>query len=178
MGWFERVGTTLKAESHGVIDAVEDKALLLRQHLREAEAELNRKRAKLDAMAAENKALEREGERLKTRQTELERDIDLALANDKEDLARHAIRQRLPMDRRLVQIAERGRVLAEEQQDLRQLLEEQQATFETLWARARHFTEREEQGEPGPLARPMAVTDEDIEIELLRRRAGVSGGEP
>jgi phage shock protein A len=165
------MGTTLKAEGHGVIDAVEDKALLLRQHVREAESALNRKRAKLDAMVAEGKALEREAERLKTRQTELERDIGLSLSNDKEELARHAIRQRLPIDRRLQQIVERGRTLTEGQQELRQLVGEQEAVFETLRARTRQYIE---QGEQGSLDRPVVVTDEDVEMELLRRRAAGS----
>ncbi len=172
MSWFDRVGTTIKAEGHGVIDAVEDKALLLRQYVREAEAELNRKRAKHEAMDAESKALERETQRLVTRQNQLDQDIGLALSSDKEELARHAIRQRIPLDRRVQQIAERQRVLAEDSQELGKLIAEQEGMFETLRARTRQYVEH---GDEGSLERPAIVSDEDVELELLRRRAEGEG---
>jgi hypothetical protein len=39
-----RLSTLAKADAHGVVDALEDKALVLRQQVREAAAELDRKR--------------------------------------------------------------------------------------------------------------------------------------
>ena len=43
----DRIGTLLKADAHGVVESLEERSLLLKQYLREAELELNRKRARL-----------------------------------------------------------------------------------------------------------------------------------
>ena len=41
MSLFQRMKTTAAADAHGVVDALEDRALLLKQYVREAEAEPN-----------------------------------------------------------------------------------------------------------------------------------------
>ena len=46
MRFLDRMTTLVKADAHGVIDHLEEKSLLLKQHLREAELELDRKRAR------------------------------------------------------------------------------------------------------------------------------------
>ena len=52
MSWLTRTATLLRADAHGVVDALEDKALMLRQHVREAAAELGRKRCHVEALDA------------------------------------------------------------------------------------------------------------------------------
>ena len=39
MKFFDRLTTLIKADAHGVVDALEERSLLLRQHVREAELE-------------------------------------------------------------------------------------------------------------------------------------------
>lgn len=51
MSLFDRLSTLLRADVHGMVDALEDPSLILRQALREAEGELVRKRAR-DALGA------------------------------------------------------------------------------------------------------------------------------
>jgi phage shock protein A len=45
----DRMGLMIRADAHGVMDQLEERSLLLKQHLREAELELDRKRARLEA---------------------------------------------------------------------------------------------------------------------------------
>jgi phage shock protein A len=45
MSFWKRMTQTLRADAHGVIDALEDRVLLFKQHLREAELEVERKQA-------------------------------------------------------------------------------------------------------------------------------------
>ena len=45
----DRITTLLKADAHGLVESLEERSLLLKQYLREAEIELNRKRARLEA---------------------------------------------------------------------------------------------------------------------------------
>ena len=58
-GLLTRMTTLFKAHAHGVVDSSEDRSPLLKQHLREAETELVRKRATLEAaVAAEKQTIE------------------------------------------------------------------------------------------------------------------------
>ena len=167
MKWLDRIALTLKAEGHGAIDAVEDKSLLLRQCVREAELELSRKRANLNAFEAEGKALDIESARLAARNRDLEEDIELALENDKQDLARHAIKQVLPIRARQKEIALRQQQLRDERQELDKIVEAQAAEFDVMKARALAQLSRQE-GDAPPLT--IATSEEDIELELLRRQ--------
>ena len=177
MGLLRRLKTLASADAHGVVDALEDKALMLRQHVREAAAELDRKRGRIEALAAEDKDLQQGRERLRERLAVLEEDIRLALADDREELARYAIKKLLPLRHGVAQAERRIAALAEERAELEQQLVEQQAEFELLEQRARGYLARNGQGADGGAAlTDLTVTDEDVELELLRRRGAEKGG--
>jgi phage shock protein A len=169
VSFLDRLGTLAKADAHGVVDALEDRTLVLRQNLRDAAAELDRKRARLDAIAAEQKALEREHGQLGERLGELEGDVETALAGGADDLARFALRRLLAGRRRRAAIALRQQVLAEEQRELAAALQSQQTAFEELEARVRAAIAQQLQGTTAIVEEP--VTAEEVELELLRRRA-------
>ena len=175
---FDRITTLLKADAHGMVDSLEDHSLLLKQCVREAEIELDRKRAELEALQDEEKRLRETQARRQEEARALDEDVELALAGGKDDLARFAIRRLLPRRReakaagaRLEELAVRSRALAER-------LAEQESQFESLRVRVRAELAREPevgllcgwQGEP-------LVADEEVELELLRRRRTASGGE-
>ena len=79
MSLFQRIRTTVKADAHGVIDALEDRALLLRQCLRDAETELSRKRQQLEVALAELRAVEREEKATQGELSRFESDAQVAL---------------------------------------------------------------------------------------------------
>ena len=171
MKLFDRMTTLIKADAHGVVDALEERSLLLRQHVREAELELLQKRARVEALAEEETRLRDELARCGKRVAALDEDIALALDGEKEDLAGFAIRRMIPERKELtaleVQIAEVNETRAK----LAERLEEQECQFEALRQRARaHLAEATRgEGELQELAEP-AVADEEVEFELLRRR--------
>jgi phage shock protein A len=171
MKLFDRMTTLIKADAHGVVDALEERSLLLRQHVREAELELLQKRARVEALTEEETRLRDELTRCGTRVAALDEDIALALDGEKEDLARFAIRRMIPERKEVAaleaQIAEVGETRAK----LAERLEEQEGQFETLRQRARaHQAEASRsEGDLQGLAEP-AVADEEVELELLRRR--------
>ena len=47
----QRLNRLVRADAHGLLESLEDRSLLLKQHLREAELELQRKRARLSTLA-------------------------------------------------------------------------------------------------------------------------------
>jgi phage shock protein A len=170
MGLLSRLNMLAKADAHGVVDAIEDRSLLLKQHLREAEMELNRKRARLGALEAEQKTLEEESRRTRERIKNLDEDVTLSIEGGKEDLARFAIKKLLPLRRRLKQMEERLKEVVKEQESLSETLTEQEGELESLRARVRAYLTRA--GAPSELTDPLCdpvVEDEEVEIELLRR---------
>ena len=171
MGIFARLSTLARADAHGVVDALEDKALMLRQQVREAAAELDRKRCRIEALDAEDQDLRAETERISERRVALEEDVELALAGDKDELARYAIKKLLPLRHGAAEIERRREALAGERAGLEQLLAEQEAEFELLESRVKGYLAR--QGDAGGVRAftDLTVTDQDVELELLRRRA-------
>jgi phage shock protein A len=172
----DRIATLVRADAHGVLESLEERSLLLKQWVREAELELDRKRARLDALRDEEKRL---GEALGRREAEvraLDDDIALALGGDKEELARFAIRRLLPRREEVKTLRAEAADRAAERETLAARIEEQAGRLADLKTRVRAELSRggpaEEPG--GWLAEP-AVADEEVELELLRRREARGG---
>jgi phage shock protein A len=182
MGFFDRLGTLVRADAHGLVDSLSDDRLLLRQHVREAAEALAAKEARLDALKAEQKDLGSLAERLEAEAATLEKDTDLALAEDREDLARFTLQKMLGLRRRIARIGERRQQLGDESRELEGGLEEQRLALDELRARARTFLEQRrldplgEDGDPLGDGFGAAVADEEVELELLRRRVALTDG--
>jgi phage shock protein A len=168
---FDRIATLLKADAHGVIESLEERSLLLKQCVREAEIELNRKRARLEIVRDEAKRLREAIARSEEEARSLDEDVALALAGGKEELARFAARRLLARQRAAdalrVQLAARG----DEEAALAERFAAQQAQFDSLRTRVRaELARRSATDEPGAWTCERAVADEEVELELLRRR--------
>ena len=165
----DRLALLLRADAHGVLEQLEEQSLLAKQHLREAELELGRKRARCEALEEEARRLTEDAMRLERACAGLVGDVALALQGGEEELARFSIRRLLPKrrvaeeTRRRVEevVAERTRLLAK--------LETQEVEFEELQRRVRARLAAEEPGAAPPHEDPPAA-DEEVELELLRRR--------
>jgi phage shock protein A len=173
MRLFDRIATLLKADAHGVIESLEERSLLLKQYVREAEIELNQKSARLYAMREDEKRLREALKHCADDVRALDEDIALALSGGKDDLARFAIRRLIP--RRNEAAALRAQIEHHEAeiQALAERLAAQQAQFDSLRVRVRAELARNHasSGSP-PWSYEAAVADEEVELELLRRRQG------
>ena len=176
---FDRIATLLKADAHGVVESLEERSLLLKQYLREAELELNRKRAEAETLREQEKQIRETLARREEESRALDEDITLALAGGKEDLARFAIRRLLPRRSEAKTLAARLGEVAEASRTLALRLEDQERQFEALKTRVRAELARapEPDGAAPWLADPV-VADEEVELELLRRRRAAEGGAP
>ncbi len=171
-----RLRRLIQADAHGLVASLEDRAMLLRQHLREAEFEIERKRARLAALADEERRLGEDADRVAERVAALDEDTALALREDKEELARFSIRKLLPLREELAALRGRIREIGDERERLAPLLAEQEQQFEELRARVRAELARPPAAgeDADPFAAP-AVSDHDVEMELLRRRQAQGG---
>jgi len=136
---FDRLGLLIRADAHGVMDRLEERSLLVRQHLRDAELALEHDRLRARALEEEARRLETSVRGLESRLAAIDADVELVLA---------------------------GR------------LREREAAFASLRARARARLDALERRMPEADTEDATVADEEIDLELLRRR-GVArpGGE-
>jgi len=176
MNFLERMTLLVKADAHGVMDQLEERNLLVKQHLREAELELTRKRARAEALEEEERRLADEAERLEKQSAAADEDVELALAGGKEDLARFALRRLLPLREAARERRARAAELREDRTRLQERLDAQESQLDVLRTRARASRAAERTRDPASSALG-GVADEQVELELLRRRGGRPAGE-
>ncbi len=185
MTFFQRFITLTKADAHGVLDSLEDRSLMLKQCLRDAELELAQKRVRRDELANWTELLERQRQQLDTRSAALDDDIRLALERGEETLARFSIRRLLAARKQRELIDEQDREAREELDRLNQKLETQERELEELRDRVEAQLAREraldrsrcETREEGAHASNLVtVRDEEVDLELLRREQHGAGG--
>jgi|MudIll2142460700_1097286.scaffolds.fasta_scaffold101385_1 phage shock protein A len=172
---FDRITTLLKADAHGVVESLEERSLLLKQYVREAEIDLNRKRARLEAVREEEKRLRDLLAHHEEEARSLDEDIALALAGGKDDLARFAIRRLIPRRNEIKGLRAQIEQRNAEGQAVAERLAAQQTQLEELRSRVRAELARESDTGASPWLGETGVADEEVEIELLRRRQ-VQGG--
>ncbi len=171
----DRLTVLLKADAHGVLEQLEERSLLAKQHLREAELELSRKRVRCEALVEEARRMGDEAQRLERECTSLDEDVALALEGNKEELARFSIRRMLPKRRAVKELLRRIALASEERDRLQGHLESQQVEFEVLEQRVRTLVATERAGDANQEA--SSVADEEVELELLRRRRGAEASQ-
>lgn len=170
-GLLDRIARLLAADAHGVVESLEERSLLLKQYLREAELEVTRKRARLEAVREDEKRLRDAVRRHEDELGALDQDVALALAAGKEDLARFAIRRLLPRRAALNALGARIAERTEEARALAERVDAQQTRLDALRARVRAELARDASDVDAPAcAREDAVADEEVELELMRRR--------
>jgi phage shock protein A len=165
----------LRADVHGVMDQLEERSLLLKQHLREAEVEVARKRARLEALDEERQRVGEDAERLEARVRSLDEDVELALTGEDRDLARFAVRRLLPKREALHELLARGKQLDEQRAQLEERLREQEEQLALLRPRVRAELASAVR-EPELALADAIASDEEVELELLRRAATAEGG--
>jgi phage shock protein A len=184
MNVLHRLFRLARADAHGVLDALEDRALVIRQCLREAELELERKRERRAELASYLRSNERERERLLARESELDRDVALALERGESDLARFSVRRMLGTRRQRELVELKLREMRAEHGELDARLASQEHELEELRQHAEAEIAREEarRSACAPDGAHSAVSgagvcDEEVELELLRRQSASAAGE-
>ena len=104
MSLLNRLASVVQADAHGVVDALEDRRLLLRQTLREAELELDRKTARHETLVAEAEQLSQARDRLTQVADAADADVEMALGRGEQELARFAARKLLSARRELADV--------------------------------------------------------------------------
>lgn len=183
MGIVTRMLRLCKADFHGVMDHLEDKQLLLKQYLREMESSLQQKETRLQQIVQTMRHIERDLELRSEEIEKLEKDLDLALHKEKDEIARLLIRKQRVQKAGWERQQHRVQLLAEEKEQLSRLIEDQRCRHDQFKIKSANFLH---QAEPcgleeadalmGATAAPYAADDEEIELELIRRKDQIRHG--
>ncbi len=168
MQLFRRFITLARADAHGVIDSLEDTELILKQCLREAEIELDRKRSRFESISNQLDQMEKERLRLNREVLQLEADIALAMKQEQDELARYSVRRFLTKRK---QEEELTLALPEERERYNNLdteISAQEEELTRLKEKVQTHLATQAQARSHPPETPVA--EEEIELELLRRR--------
>ena len=184
MTLFTRFIRLFKADVHGVMDQMEDKTLLLRQYLREMETSLGQKEGQVAALGERIERMSAQVVRHSEEMEKLESDLNLALAKEKDDIARLLIRRRRTIERTVGHIKIQLETLNRDRSRLIETLADQKLTYESLKSRADAWHQRTTDDEPfasaaqtfAPDTSAPTVHDEEIELELIRRKEALQNG--
>lgn len=186
MGILSRMLRLCKADVHGVMDQLEDKGLLLKQALREMEASLKAKENRLAQISGHCRQIERDLSLRREEVRKLEKDLDLAVSKEKDDIARMLIRKRRVLQNSCDQLTRQMASLTEEQDTVAGILNRQRLQYDQMKIKAAAFCRQAESrryedfaAESVPASGWEAPTEEEIELELLQRKEALAqGGAP
>ena len=183
MGILSRAVRLCKADLHGVMDQMEDKDLLLRQHLREMQAALAGRQARIDQLEETLRAGQRNRSRAAQQLHRLEEDLDRAVARGRDDIARMLIRKVFPLRKSMAQMARRVEETTHCLEEERDRMGVQRLAYDETRQRVAAVRERArsaslmpdmEQAESGEHS--WAPSEEEIEWELLQRKEAADSG--
>jgi phage shock protein A len=184
MGIMTRFMRLCKADIHGVMDQLEDKGLLLKQYLRDMEEELGQKEARLRKLVVSRDKLQQDCDKYSGECKKLDADIESALKKNKDDIARLLIKKLKPMATHRDELVRHIENLGREITQFHGVIEEQRLQYEQLELRAKEYFHREEREKwektiatTIPSSPSREPNEEEVELELLKRKEAVKGGE-
>ena len=177
MAIIARIVKIFKADMHGVMDRLEDRRLLLKQHLRDMEEVLHRKEAKIRKMTADRKQKQKDLADYRQQWEALDHDLTVAVRKNKDEIARMLIRKMNPLENMSEELTRHLEALNEEMIQFKNHLKQQRLRYEQLKYRTTEYLRRtQRQQREKDLVVPVsadgynAPTDEEIELELLKRK--------
>jgi phage shock protein A len=183
MAILTRIFRLFKADIHGVMDQIEDQGLLLKQHLRDMEESLVHKEAKLKQMCFARDQARQDYEKGTKESNNLERDLEVAIKKDRDDIARMLIKKLKPLTRIQSHRCSHIDRLDHEIEQFKENLEQQRLQYEQLRQQATDFFHRAEKQNWDHTWPAMQagfgvhdLSEEEVELELLQRKEALKGG--
>ncbi len=183
MGLLSRIIRICQADLHGVMDHIEDRDLLLKQHLREMQTAMAAKQARIDQLEETARTAQRQltgyARQLKT----VEEELDQAVARDKDAVARRLIRKRRSLQQCAANLDNQIRDLTATLAEARERRAAQTMTYDELRLRVAAVQERSRRGLSlaaplggGLMPGQLEPSDEEIDWELLQRKEALASG--
>ncbi len=175
MALINRVSRLFKADMHAVLDRIEEPEQMLRQAVRDMEEDLVTLERHISLQRREQTILDSRRRDLQKRVEKADRELDLCFENDKPDLARTLVRQKLEAGRLIVHVDGRLESITDEIERSQTSLDERRATLESTRQKAEVFArdasdEDLSTCESSGTLREFVITDAEIDIAMLREQ--------
>jgi phage shock protein A len=172
MALITRVARLFRADLNAVLDRVEEPDILLRQAVRDMEDELARDQQRLKLLAHEQQQTDARGQELAQSLQDIEEQLEVCFAADKDDLARALIRRALETQRRAEYLHKKRASLQDTGTTLQARVEEQQAQLESMRQKAELLADDADSGQPADdwSSAAFEVRQEDVEVAFLREK--------
>jgi phage shock protein A len=165
------------------MDQIEDQGLILKQCLREMAASLARKQARLSKMNAAHQEVAGELRKYRREREKIEQDIRAALEKDRDGIARLLIRKLKTAERHIDTLEAQEDSLERRIEAAKESLDNQRQEYERIQLRSETYLQRTEArpweeaiSRAAPEDVHCAVAEEEIELELIRRKEAMKGG--
>ena len=176
MNIIKRITRLFKADMHGILDTLEEPEVILKQAVREMEAEIEQSRMHLKTLEKQQDRLEKKEAEMVINLQELEQQILFCFTQNNEVLAKSRIRKKLEINRFNQNLANNKQVLIDEKRELEKELAERQEKLKSIidkldlltdqnpadWTDSVH--ERDDSINSG------VVTQEDVEMAFLHEQ--------
>ncbi|MDM8537512.1 PspA/IM30 family protein [Desulfobacterales bacterium HSG17] len=176
-----------KADIHGVMDQFEDKSLLMNQYLRDMEEALEENESQLKHKMDSRSQIKDEYEKYSNEVKKIEKDLEAAIEKDKDDIAKFLIKKLRPVKSYQEDLERHAKNLDKEIAQMREQLEDQKLQYDRVRLKAKdHFKNMKNDTWKQSQSRYShsfesdsgyrEPCEEEIEMELLRRKEAVKGG--
>ena len=179
MTLMSRIERLFKADAHGVLDWLEDPESVLKQSVRDMEAEIVQGEQRLANLSCKAGKLQSFVGTLEAKRSELEAQIDICFEEDNTELARAFIRKKLEAEKRLKTAISLVADVVAKQEAQQQKLQQQREQLDAIVEKMQLFVDNACEAAPQePVSTfestSIAVSDDEVEIAFLhekRRRA-------
>ena len=176
MALINRISRLFKADFHAVLDQIEEPEQLLKQAIRDMEDDLANSEQRIALCTHDQDALSVRKSELESAIAEIDAQLDLCFESKKDALAKSLIRKKLEAERLLKRLCAKHVANERYLDEQRAMLDEHQATLESLRQKAELFAQRTPVNAAGNaefddiawMAREMTVSDDEVEIAYLR----------
>ncbi len=172
-----RITQLFKADFHAVLDHIEEPELLLRQAIRDMEAELARQEQQVRNDGREQAGMTLRQKQLEQRLREFDEELDLCFGSGKDDLAKGLIRRKLETQRLILQLANRQDLQSQATVRRQALFTENRNTLDGLRQKADLFVlhaasrRNPDESDHAPCMNQNAVvSDDEVEVAFLREQ--------
>lgn len=176
MPLINRITRLFRSDMHAVLDRIEEPDILLKQAVRDMEADIEQDERRLKLIRHELAGSHTQQQALGTKLGQLDEELNICFASGKDDLARVLIKRKLEAGRLLQSAESKQQHLQDDLAELETRLDENRSRIETMQQKLEILTRRmdSEQQQDSIMnsysQHNADVSHEDVEIAFLREK--------
>lgn len=163
-----RIARLFKADIHGILDGLEEPETILKQAIRDMQAEIDKALATLDALTLKQERLQEKHQHLLAFIQELQTQLHFCLTENNDVLAKSVIRKKIQGEFSLQEVARQLKQISDERVLKLKETDERKEKLQAIRDKLALFTDATELENPLSVADASTlITQDDIELAFL-----------